>query len=457
MKQSSTRIGRTSVGARRAAPRRPRRRVAALLIWPVLLWAGVASWFAYSGSEEAKRLAAEQVAQKAAYEDKVKALTRRLVGVASHQMLEQDGLAGRMADIVTRQVELENRVATLSAYAERVADPARGGAPAPTQEAAARPVEEAAPREPAPARGRPAAEPNVLRLGGPRAADTPPPAPNLAPRSVLEPRLDLEPPQGTDRDGRVRAILAQPTRVQFDALEASLTGAERRQGSILDGLARGVRGGIGALRAVLGSLGVALAVPAPAQPAGRPAALRDPFEDGVRNLEAAFDESRRWRSAADAVPLRRPIAAAERNLTSNFGLRKDPFTGAATMHAGMDFRAPVGTEVRAAAAGRVITAGVTGGYGNLIEIDHGNGVVTRYGHLSAYVASVGQVVQAESVVGLVGSTGRSTGPHLHYETRVHSAAVDPLRFLKAGAELFDRAHSAEIGSGAPPADETSED
>ncbi|WP_244937364.1 M23 family metallopeptidase, partial [Methylobacterium crusticola] len=117
----------------------------------------------------------------------------------------------------------------------------------------------------------------------------------------------------------------------------------------------------------------------------------------------------------------------------------------------MDFRAPVGTGVHATGAGRVVTAEASGGYGNLVEIDHGNGVVTRYGHLSAFAVAVGQTVRPDTVIGAVGSTGRSTGPHLHYETRINTAAVDPMRFLKAGADLFDTPQIASALGSQPAA------
>ncbi|WP_020096083.1 M23 family metallopeptidase [Methylobacterium sp. 285MFTsu5.1] len=394
--------------------------MAAYLVALLLVWAAVASWFAYSGDRESKRLATEQASQKAAYEDKVRALTRRLVGVASHQVLEQDGLAGRIADIVTRQVDLENRLATLNAYAQRVAEPSR----APTETPA---------REPAPTTGPSAGESNVLQLGRSR---------DLG-QSGPGPRSDLGGTGADSISGRVRAFLALPTREQFAGLEVSLDRVDRMEVRVLGGFAQRVRDEISILRGALTGLGVAMTL----QPASAIAAAtgpRDAFEAATRTLEAAFAEQQRWRLAADQVPLRRPIEQAERHLTSNFGQRKDPFTGTATMHAGMDFRAPVGTEVRATAAGRVITAAPTGGYGNLVEIDHGGGVVTRYGHLSVYAVSAGQAVRPETVIGQVGSTGRSTGPHLHYETRVNSVAVDPLRFLKAGSVLPNMGAVSEI-------------
>jgi murein DD-endopeptidase MepM/ murein hydrolase activator NlpD len=91
--------------------------------------------------------------------------------------------------------------------------------------------------------------------------------------------------------------------------------------------------------------------------------------------------------------------------------------------------------VRAPGAGKVLRAEVAGGYGNLIELDHGNGLTTRYGHLSAFDVKEGQLVAAGQIIGRVGSTGRSTGPHLHYETRLSDEARNPLKFIQLGDKL----------------------
>ena len=101
----------------------------------------------------------------------------------------------------------------------------------------------------------------------------------------------------------------------------------------------------------------------------------------------------------------------------------------------MDFRGETGTPVHAAGAGKVLRAEVAGGYGNLVELDHGNGVTTRYGHLSAFDVKAGQIVAAGQVIGRIGSTGRSTGPHLHYETRLSDEARNPLKFIQIGDKL----------------------
>ncbi|MDJ0929574.1 M23 family metallopeptidase [Breoghania sp.] len=105
------------------------------------------------------------------------------------------------------------------------------------------------------------------------------------------------------------------------------------------------------------------------------------------------------------------------------------------MHTGLNLRAPYGTPVQATAAGTVVSTGHKCGYGLMVEIDHGNGVVTRYGHLSHILVSEGDTVSADEVIGKVGNTDRSTDTHLHYETRISSDPVDPQTFLNAGEKL----------------------
>ena len=135
-----------------------------------------------------------------------------------------------------------------------------------------------------------------------------------------------------------------------------------------------------------------------------------------------------------AVPVRKPIMG-EIDLSSGFGVRSDPFLGRPALHSGLDFRSSTGDPVRATANGKVVTSGWQGGYGRMIEIDHGNGLATRYGHLSEINVKVGDLIKIGQVIGAVGSTGRSTGPHLHYETRIDGDPVDPQKFLRAGVRL----------------------
>ncbi len=125
------------------------------------------------------------------------------------------------------------------------------------------------------------------------------------------------------------------------------------------------------------------------------------------------------------------LPASLQSISSGFGFRTDPFTGGGAFHAGLDFRGPVGTPVFAAAAGAVSFTGAKQGYGNCLEISHGNGLLTRYAHLSRIGVRVGQKVNAGSAIGAIGNTGRSTGPHLHFEVRIGDRAIDPRPFLEA--------------------------
>lgn len=114
-------------------------------------------------------------------------------------------------------------------------------------------------------------------------------------------------------------------------------------------------------------------------------------------------------------------------LSSNFGARRHPISGMYRQHSGIDLAAPIGTPIRATKEGVVVTSGWSGGYGIMVRLDHGNGVETRYAHMSRAVVRSGQSVKAGQIIGAVGSTGRSTGPHLHYELRLNNVAVNPLQ------------------------------
>lgn len=124
-------------------------------------------------------------------------------------------------------------------------------------------------------------------------------------------------------------------------------------------------------------------------------------------------------------------------MSSGFGYRSDPFSGGAAMHNGLDFKGPVGTPILAAAPGRVASVGTQGGYGRTIEIDHGQGIMTRYAHLSGFDVRVGQTVAAGDKIGRMGSTGRSTGSHLHFEVRINGTAVNPRRFLEVNKDVLE--------------------
>jgi murein DD-endopeptidase MepM/ murein hydrolase activator NlpD len=129
-----------------------------------------------------------------------------------------------------------------------------------------------------------------------------------------------------------------------------------------------------------------------------------------------------------AIPSLQPVE--NMRLTSSFGVRSDPFHGTAAMHAGIDIPGPVGTPIYATADGVTGRTGRFGGYGNLITINHGKGIETRYGHLSKILVAPNTRVRRGQLIGLMGSTGRSTGSHLHYEVRVDGKALNPMPFMQ---------------------------
>jgi murein DD-endopeptidase MepM/ murein hydrolase activator NlpD len=162
-------------------------------------------------------------------------------------------------------------------------------------------------------------------------------------------------------------------------------------------------------------------------------ASAETFETSLSNLDDALNRLESVRGAAVTLPFGNP--APGREISSRFGNRIDPFLGRLALHAGVDFVAETGADVHTTGAGTVISAGFSGGYGNMVEVDHGKGITTRYGHMSQILVKEGDKVALGDVLGKAGSTGRSTGPHVHYEVRLNDNPVDPMRFLVAGTEL----------------------
>jgi murein DD-endopeptidase MepM/ murein hydrolase activator NlpD len=176
------------------------------------------------------------------------------------------------------------------------------------------------------------------------------------------------------------------------------------------------------------------------------------------NFKALFQSWKKLESLEQgtvAIPSALPIQQAV-NFTSAFGVRSDPFKGRAAMHPGVDLAGPVGTPIYATADGMVDRAEWNnGGYGNLVEIDHGHGIQTRYGHLTRYIVTTGEHVKRGQLIAYMGSTGRSTGSHLHYEVRLDGKAVNPIPFMQSSDFLQSvqrraaAATSAAIAVGGP--------
>lgn len=157
------------------------------------------------------------------------------------------------------------------------------------------------------------------------------------------------------------------------------------------------------------------------------------FPQRLARAEVALKTLTKVKSSVRRLPLMRPMRSAR--VSSHFGPRVDPFVKRLAMHTGMDFKAPYGSRVYTSAPGTVIHAGRKGGYGKLVEVRHANGYVTRYAHLSRLQVTEGNHVVAGDIIGNVGSTGRSTGPHLHYEIRIGDEPLDPAAFVTAGDRL----------------------
>jgi len=336
-------------------------------------WSITAATYLAFRDDVLRTLIARQAQQQFGYEDRIAELRAQIDRTTSRQLLDQEQFEQKLDELMRRQAALESRANALGNFADPLTTGSLG--------AAARP-------------GRDPARPPLL--------------------------------------GRQSSIGDT-----LDRMEASLDRVEARQANALDGLDDRYRSKARRLRSVLDQLGVKVAPTAAGGPfvPVKPPPANDGFQRALFRANLARSETEQLADTLRAVPIRKPVAG-EIDETSPFGIREDPFSHEPAMHTGMDIRGEPGEPVHATAAGRVTIAGWDGGYGNLVEIDHGNGLATRYGHLSQIDVRVGDDVRIGQIVGLIGSTGRSTGPHLHYETRVNGEPVNPEKFLEAGDELF---------------------
>ena len=160
------------------------------------------------------------------------------------------------------------------------------------------------------------------------------------------------------------------------------------------------------------------------------------FATAYANALGEMQELSELFSGIRHVPLTTPVHGSSYEITSGFGARVDPFTHHLAFHSGLDFAGPWGSVITATAPGVVDFAGPRGGYGNMVEIDHGFGIKTRYGHMSSILVQVGARVNKGSPIGRLGSTGRSTGPHVHYEVWFANVVRDPSKFIEAGRHVL---------------------
>ena len=191
----------------------------------------------------------------------------------------------------------------------------------------------------------------------------------------------------------------------------------------------------------LSGLGIQVDLPANVDGIGGPllppqdSGEASPTIDDANAVMAALIRYKAARDSIDGAPIHMPITVNYRQ-SSGFGNRTDPFTGGRAFHAGLDFAAPRGTLVLSAGSGTVSFVGTKAGYGKVVEVTHASGLVTRYAHLSGFLSEEGQPVNTGTPIAKVGSTGRSTGPHLHFEVRKSDSAINPKAFLEAGKRLL---------------------
>lgn len=255
------------------------------------------------------------------------------------------------------------------------------------------------------------------------------------------------------------AIAPTADRLTADVVQP-LVKVEGRQAQLADAAQKVLDERLAKADATLKTLGVAgrvktaRAVGGPMLDANGAEAQADLKADAqFRTLFQSWKKLDTLQQGAIAIPSVQPVQHLQ--FTSNFGIRSDPFRGTAAMHAGVDIPGPVGTPIYATADGIVDHAGRQGGYGNMVEINHGKGIATRYGHLSKILVADGAKVTRGQLIALMGSTGRSTGPHLHYEVRIDGHAVNPVPFLTTADYLLaaqDRAvHAIPVSTDGPAA------
>jgi murein DD-endopeptidase MepM/ murein hydrolase activator NlpD len=365
-----------------------------------------ATYFAFH-DDFLTRLISRQADMQYAYEDRIAELRSQVDRMASRQLLDQEQYEQKLDHLVRRQSALESRAALISS----AADPAPTGSTKPATRSMMS-------SRPAVVPGKPSPINDTVII-------VPPP----------DRQAHLE-SRGAASDGGIEAALTRLQR-SLDRVEASEAAALNTIEERYDGKAR-------RMRSILVDLGLDLSK-VPALPKIGSPAVGGPFVPVKPGAETAFERQlyrihlaraqvEQLSRTLVAVPIRKPIER-ELDTTSGFGMRMDPFLRSPAMHTGLDFRGDTGDPVHATANGTVTHAGWSGGYGRMVEVDHGNGLATRYGHLSRIDVEVGQTVRIGHTVGRVGSTGRSTGPHLHYETRVDGDAVDPQKFLRAAGRL----------------------
>jgi murein DD-endopeptidase MepM/ murein hydrolase activator NlpD len=347
---------------------------------------------------------ARQARMQHAYEDRISALRAQVDRITSRQLLDQQLMETKVGELLARQSKLSERHGRLGPILEK---------------ANANAVPESAPVSEKRLDERADATVGLPALAYAGAA-------NAAPFSLWSTRDGNDPSESSaDRADKL-----------FVSINQSLRSIESEQITKISTLADDAYQTADQISDVLEEAGLPVDADFGKTAMGGPLIAIDnaqAFDTKVRELDVALDLLDKVKKQAKSLPIANPAPGL--SISSTFGVRQDPILGTPALHSGMDFRAPMGSPAMATAPGTVTIAGWNGGYGRMVEIDHGNGIATRFAHLSRIEVKEGQKVRLGDIVGLTGSSGRSTGPHLHYEVRRDGQAVDPLRFIKIGKKL----------------------
>ena len=344
---------------------------------------------------------ARQARIQQAYEDRISALRAQVDRITSRQLLDQQLMEEKVTELLDRQSKLSARHGRLDTVLDRAATELPDQGPTP----AAKPDLRAAVSAFAPVETADAASP---------------------PFSLWQTRKDSLPDESA----------ADHSDKLFVAINQSLRSIEGEQMARVTTLAANAYDTADKIADALEAAGLPIDGEYGKQDVGGPLIAVDgvaAFDTKVKELDEALNQLDALKKEARSYPIANP--APGRPISSGFGVRKDPLLGTPALHSGIDFRAQLGANALVTAPGVVVKAGWNGGYGRMVEVDHGNGFSTRYGHLSRIDVKVGDHLVRGGVVGEVGSSGRSTGPHLHYEVRRNGDAIDPLAFLKAGTKV----------------------
>jgi murein DD-endopeptidase MepM/ murein hydrolase activator NlpD len=359
---------------------------------------------------------ARQARMQHDYEDRIAALRAQLDRITSRQLLDQQVVEKKVEKLLEQQDALFSRHTKLGSLLDRAEETGlQPGAELPAAEIPA---------------FAPTGDGRRASVSGGSAAIA-----KILQGGETETRLAvLSPVAGT----RLREGAADRADRIFSKVTLSLKTLESQQLTKIASLTTGASEAANAITTILLRSGVDLDPSTVRQngiggPYVEPRLPGNRFDASLDDLDAALTRLESVRETARDLPFSSP--APGQPVTSRFGNRVDPFLGRLALHAGIDFAAQTGDEVKSTGAGKVVAAGAAGGYGNMVEIDHGYGISTRFGHLSKILVNVGDEIKTGDVIGRAGSTGRSTGPHVHYEVRRNGQAVDPMHFLNAGMKL----------------------